>query len=213
MTALKHKARPKVFDVTSPDKAAADSTSRPLIVGNRPLLQDPMMVVPEAPGDNLKTAPPLKPEISRPAPSKVLIQPIIDETSDGAAGEPTDAGSTAKVTRSPSVIDPSPQSAGKPVSAPPAAELEPAATGKTPDEEVAAKDEAELKHAADLENLVESKQYFLPINAVEHRRSRRSALAGILLVVVLAMALADIALDAGLVSFGHIQPLTHFFHN
>jgi hypothetical protein len=38
-------------------------------------------------------------------------------------------------------------------------------------------------------------------------------LLGILLVVVLAVAWVDIALDAGLVEIGNVKPMTHFFSN
>jgi hypothetical protein len=38
------KSAPKVFDVGKPSKAAPSSTAKPIIVSNRPVLQDPMVV-------------------------------------------------------------------------------------------------------------------------------------------------------------------------
>lgn len=80
-------------------------------------------------------------------------------------------------------------------------------------------DEEEAKAAAQAEEeaktrkLIESKQYFLPLNAVEHRKTARFAALGILLALILAVAWVDIALDAGLIHLGGIKPVTHLFTN
>jgi hypothetical protein len=75
----------------------------------------------------------------------------------------------------------------------------------------------EAKQQADrdaaIQKLVNDKQYFLPINAVEQRRSKRFVALGVLLSVVLLLAWGEIALDAGLIDVPGVQPLTHFFSN
>jgi hypothetical protein len=81
------------------------------------------------------------------------------------------------------------------------------------DAEVAEAEEAIAKQDAALEKLVESKQYFLPINALEKRRTKRFVVLGVVLALVLAAAWADIALDAGLITIHGIKPVTHFFSN
>jgi len=81
--------------------------------------------------------------------------------------------------------------------------------------EAAAKAEAEkvALHDAEIQKLVDSKQYYLPINAVEKRRSKRVVALGIFLSLILAAAWLDIALDAGLVQLDSVKPVTHFFSN
>lgn len=61
------------------------------------------------------------------------------------------------------------------------------------------------------EKLVESKQYFLPINSAEKRRSKRFVITGVLLSVLLLLAWFNIALDASIIKIDGIEPVTHFF--
>jgi hypothetical protein len=80
-----------------------------------------------------------------------------------------------------------------------------------PDEEAEAAKQAEAD--AKIRKLVDSKKYFLPINAVEQRRSARIAAVGAVLAIILAVAWVDVALDAGLIHLGNIKPVTHLFSN
>jgi hypothetical protein len=66
------------------------------------------------------------------------------------------------------------------------------------------------KHQAAIDKLADSQQYYLPINSVEKRRSQRFIGLGILLSLLLVVAWADVALDAGLISLSNI-PHSHFF--
>lgn len=74
-------------------------------------------------------------------------------------------------------------------------------------------EDKEAKHQALIEKLADSKKYYLPINMVEKRRSKHVAIAGIILSLLLIVAWADIALDAGLIHVNGIKPVTHFFSN
>lgn len=67
------------------------------------------------------------------------------------------------------------------------------------------------KTTGNVDKLIESKKYFLPINSVEKRRSKRVVAFGILLSLLLIVAWIDIALDAGLIEINGIKPVTHFF--
>lgn len=78
------------------------------------------------------------------------------------------------------------------------------------DAEEAAKQE---KHDAAIKKLVDSKQYFLPINSVEKRRSKRVMALGIILSILLVLLWIDIALDASLIEIEGVKPVTHFFSN
>jgi hypothetical protein len=77
----------------------------------------------------------------------------------------------------------------------------------------AVEDEEAIKAKADaeLQKLVDSKKYFLPINSREKQRTKRLLALGVLLSLVLIAAWFDIALDAGLLHIEGVKPLTHFF--
>lgn len=72
-------------------------------------------------------------------------------------------------------------------------------------------EKAKQEADAALQKLIESKKYFLPINALEKRRSKQFVALGIFLSLILIIAWADIALDAGLLHINNIKPITHFF--
>lgn len=73
----------------------------------------------------------------------------------------------------------------------------------------AAKEAAKLDEQA--EQLMESEKYFLPINSVEKRRSKRFVLLGVTISAVLLLAWVDIALDASIIQIEGVKPVTHFF--
>jgi hypothetical protein len=79
--------------------------------------------------------------------------------------------------------------------------------------EINAAAEAQAKHDEAIQKLVESKQFFLPINAVEKRKTKRFIALGVVCSLLLLLAWADIALDAGLVQIPGVKPVTHFFSN
>lgn len=67
------------------------------------------------------------------------------------------------------------------------------------------------QHEEEIEKLTESKEYYLPINTVEKRKSRRFVSLGVLLSLLLIIAWGDVALDSGLVGASYGIPHTHFF--
>jgi len=73
--------------------------------------------------------------------------------------------------------------------------------------------EAQKKQERDeeLEKLAESHKYYLPINQLERRRNKRATWIGAFVIIVLCVAWADVALDAGLVSVPGVKAPTHFF--
>jgi hypothetical protein len=75
------------------------------------------------------------------------------------------------------------------------------------------KDVAVEKAEAEVQKLILSKKYFLPIDTVEKKRAERFVAIGILLSLILGLAWLDIALDAGIVHLNSIHPVTHFFSN
>jgi hypothetical protein len=69
---------------------------------------------------------------------------------------------------------------------------------------------AEAAAAAKIADLVKQEKYVLPINAVERRRSKQIVVAGLLLIILLALVWLDLAADAGFIHMPGL-PLTHFF--
>lgn len=77
------------------------------------------------------------------------------------------------------------------------------------DQDLAEKKEAERQ--ANLDKIAAAKTYYLPINQVVRRRSKRIAVLGAVLIVVLGLAWLDIALDAQLITIPGVEAPTHFF--
>jgi hypothetical protein len=77
----------------------------------------------------------------------------------------------------------------------------------------ATKKAAEEKAAkeAELEKLIESKKYFLPINAIQLRRNKLQSILLFSILIILVLALLDFSLDAGLLKINGVHSLTHFF--
>jgi len=140
-------------------------------------------------------------------PKEETPEPIADEAKVEESKEESKATEPKKEESVPKPELPKPEAEAKTKDEPEV----PGAGEKNLEAEEAAKQEAEAKRQAELQKLVDSKKFFLPINSVEKRRSKRFVALGILLSVVLIVAWADIALDAGLIKVSNIKPVTHFF--
>lgn len=79
--------------------------------------------------------------------------------------------------------------------------------------DVAKRKEEDEKTArvAEQEKIIESKQYFLPISALEKRRGLERVVLLLVIVIMLALVWLDVTLDAGIIRLGGIHSLTHFF--
>jgi hypothetical protein len=182
----KKQSSPGIFDIAKPGKGGlpASSSGRPIIVSNRPLMRDPMMAEPQPDDDPapVETAQAAKPS------QKLVIEPLHGDTQPEPAPE--------------SVPEPVPDVAVKPEDIPGVPQ---ASEEREVDTELA------RKHAARLQKMIEEEEYFLPIKTVEERRSRKVAIFGILLILVLAAAWYNTALDAGLLPNTYNLPHTSFF--
>lgn len=235
------KSAPKVFDVAHPGKSKPSATSRPIIVSNRPILQDPMVSL-NVPSD-------VAPTDGKPSPAavKVTIEPLetteepkddkADKTIAELAAE-AENGADKSTDVTPKKEDEKPaDDAPKATEADAAAEKDTKASEATKSDESAntadsspdsksdesqpaedskdAKETAELEAAAkkleEINSLVESHEYFLPINAVERHRSKMVAVFGLVLILALGALLVDLLLDVGFIRLGGVHSLTHFF--
>lgn len=182
--------KPKqLTDVATPGdgKIKASSTSRQIIIKHQNV-QDPM-VMPEGAKSNLDVAV----KATSPNAKKMVISPI---HSDVVATADDD------------VISP-PQ---EPKPLPP----EPAEVPTPPEEQVEATvpfgvAEPVQDQTDTVDKLVADETYFLDITTREQRRSKRSALIGTIVIVVLVAAWHNVALDANLLPNIYNIPHTSFF--
>ncbi|HSX06657.1 MAG TPA: hypothetical protein VLG92_02980 [Candidatus Saccharimonadia bacterium] len=77
-------------------------------------------------------------------------------------------------------------------------------------EEIAAA-EAKAKRDLELEQVITSGKYHVPINAVQRRRSRMHILLLCVIGAILVVVLVDVVIDAGFVKLPVSLPHTHFF--
>lgn len=169
-------------------------------------------------------APALEPAVpmESPAPAETAAQPEVAKEPEAPAVPPAAVDAAADVPSPTASVSDTPAPAAQEEPAP-SVETSADGTETTPDDkqlapnkalEDAKKKEEEQKAArqAELEKVIESKQYFLPIRSAEARRGLRVALLLLLLVLVLALVWLDIALDAGIVHIGGLHSLTHLFN-
>lgn len=202
----------RIMDIAKPggQGAATAATSRPVLVSNRVLIQDPM-VKPDTADTSAETLP-----ASPDKPVKVVVKPIsppeqsesdklgpltiaikADTDADGVVDKPREA-SAEPAAPSPSAAEPAPTS-------------EPGPPSRKPEETAAAKLQADQLAADEIDELIESKAYNLPIETAENRRARLVTIVGVLLILILAAAWLNVALDAGFITIPGVEPLTHFF--
>ena len=198
----------KIIDVAHPGDSAPSPNSKSVIITHRPTIQDPMMNAAEKPADTEDSTEPAAPsDVAHSA--HTVLQPL-------TAPEPAEE-SEPEVEAEPKTEEP------KPAEKPETDAKPPEASGTGTDAklgtkdiqteaQMAASDDAETKRQADLQVLVDSKKYYLPINTLETKRTKQFVLVGVLLSLILIIAWADIALDAGLIHIGNLKAVTHFFN-
>jgi len=233
------KIRKHIVDVQAPGTTAPPATSKPVIVTNRPLLQDPMVTATAAdqPPDEDEAKPAVNQPADTPAPThEAVIKPLVNAAADDdpastdsnqsddenkseqdrpAEDQPDTAASVESAPATETVEEKDDVAAAQ-VSTDEASEAAPAPDG-TPKPPAAKQAEAEAaakaKHEAEIQELVDSRRYELPIRATEQQKSKRFVLLGTVLAVVLIIIWLDVALDAGIIKLGGLKSLTHFFSN
>lgn len=193
-------------DVGHPGKSAPSATSKPVLVTNRPVLKDPMVVDEGVKSEDAQGnlshagAPKLQPLEQTPQNDTGQVEPPTATKQPAATKAPAEEKPPAKET--PGAAPESPEAALEP-------DQDQDKIQKNNDQEAA----KQARHDAEIQRLIDSRKYELPINAVEKRKAKHFVVLGFLLAVLLAMAWADIALDAGLVHVDGVKPVTHFFSN
>lgn len=209
------------MDVSHPGTSSPSDTSKPVIVGNRPILKDPMVVEVTDNKDENSAKTSTKETVLQPSSAPELMpeaadKPVTELEVDEKKLEAEKSAPPVPVEETP---PPEPTEEEKPTEnedkPAPADDLAatPEDKQKTPGELDAATDAENAKRDESIQKLIDSKKYYLPINSVEQRRSKRFVAAGVLISLLLMAAWINIALDAGLIELDGVKPLTHFFSN
>lgn len=263
----------KVIDVKAPEEVKANASSRPIIVNNRPLAQDPMMasdtsetasapplvghherkIMPlsendkedsnEADAANGESGPTASELVSkleaRNAKSKAVLGGRVsdDKVDEKAEASEAQSSSTSEASGAEDAsqaddnaddkktdtsaaetkTEPTEEKAGDGASdstdsssdESQSSEQKPAEKKSEADNE--AELEAEAKRQAELDELVESGKYFVPINQVRKRHDRR--LLAALIIILLAIVAVDLLYDSGVLKSSGFTYHTHFFHH
>ncbi len=198
----------KVFDVAHPGESMPSATSRPVIITGRKPAGDPR-VSPvgdkkeESNDENQETATDTGDDsgMIMSAPKKNRIEPL-HTTITTEEDEAEDMPETQEESDDPKSADSTEEEDATQEIAEVASEV---STKKQTQAEQAKKQEETEKKQAEIEALVNNKQYFVPINAVQKQRSMRFTLL-ILIIVLLAIVGVFAAVDAGLVDIGIDAP-------
>ncbi len=164
----KRSQKPKVFDVTKPGQTPADATSRPIIVGHKKTIDDPMVVVEDV-DTNQGEAPPSKK--SKP---EFVINPSNEEIE--TPDSPTDT-----VPEEDTIIEPASE---ENVGANSAVVNDLVGDVGTKNDQKIADQEAR-KYAEKINGLVNSKKYFVKTRVPKSKRHLRLVVLLILLVATL----------------------------
>jgi hypothetical protein len=206
-------AEPTAPVADKPVPATEAAKGPPALITKRALMKEPTAQAASQSDEVIQSAEPMI--------MKTAGKPTIEPT--GAVTKATIEASDQAITQVPAETPAAPAPAEtehKPAPTPAPAEdkeeeAKPDSDDEKPEQTAEAIEEAEAakqaEHDTAIQKLVDEKQYFLPINAVEKRRSQRFILLGILLSVVLAFAWLDVALDAGIISLNVNLPHTHLF--
>lgn len=205
-----------ISDVEHPGKTAANPTSKSIIIKNGPIIKDPMVVEDTATKPDDDTT---QNVVKAGGSSKIKLQPLPTSDSSEAIKDIPAADSSTKIddedkpTKDSAPEKPVEETAGVPKNDT-ASESPNVSTAKptnSPAEEEVAEASRKAEHDANLQKILDSKTYYLPINAVEKRKTKRFVLLGITLSIFLILVWINIALDAGLIEINGISPLTSFF--
>jgi hypothetical protein len=191
--AEKAKDPKQVMDVSKPGKTAANATARPVIVGHRSIVQDPMVNAAEEANPDVPKEEPA-PTVT-PAGKKV-ITPI---------SEPENPADEEAVQESEQPAESAEQAAEAPVDSTDGESSETAVVDAVADQVGAKKKEEQLseeekKKQEALDKLVAEKKYFVPIGKAHHKSRKTAPIVLLVLLLLVAGGLA--AVDAGVLDIG-----------
>lgn len=199
MATTKGEKDKQVMDVSKPGKSAPDASAKPIIVGHKPMVQDPMVNVEVANGEDESTDEEAKAEGPISPISKKVIAPIVQEE-ESKESESSDA--PTPVTETPSG-EPKVEDNNEVADSTDTAVVE-AVIDQVESKQPEGPNEEERKKQEELDKLVAEKKYFVPIGKA-HRSSNRLRLVLIMLFFVAFIGLV-LAIDAEIIDVGITLP-------
>lgn len=199
----------QVFDISKPGQTAAAATARPVIVNHGPMLKDPMMSN-QTEADNPDKKQESEAVQTTPSENRKVIDPPSDagetegSTTNNSASTKTDDKNASVQNASEGKADKStdtPQ-ASKPDSS--TAILD-AVVGQDTAKKKNEPTKEEVARIAELEKLVESKQYYVKVKSSAKKRHARWLVVVVLIAVIIAGVY--LAIDAKLINIGLTLPL------
>lgn len=172
---------PPVFDVSKPGKTAAEPTSRPIIVSHKPMIKQDPMVAPTEESSEKPLSPKKEANIS---PVSSDVEEEKPKNQDEVVTEDTKEGENTANTSDSGAID----------------ALADEAESKKKDKKA---DEDAAKKAAEIQNLVQSREYNLPIHDAGYGgKGFFNTFLTVLLILLMLGTLFVLAVDAGLIKVG-----------
>jgi hypothetical protein len=221
---------PNITDVSRPGKTAPSASARPLLVTNRPVLaNDPMIVDGAKPAEPTavtamthragRTIEPVTPseQSAEAQPAGEVSKPLTDAPELPIDVKDPEPSTPAASKLEPPVVSSQPEPAKpnpKPFDSPaPSVDTITTDDAESTDEDVTVSQAqaAEDLRLQELEKLVDSGTYQVPINALQRKRSRMFVAAMCIVALVLALLLLDALLDANLINLPVNVPHTDFF--
>lgn len=189
----------KSMDVSKPGEVTPDATSRPIIVGHKPMIQQDPMV---SPAENQDTPP----EVAENTEKKVTShsEKVVQPPSVSAdAAEVADPKPEEPEAKSPEESENSDDAA--PVSDEAAIVDAVAEQAKANKKNSGEPTEEDKKKQAEITKLIEEKKYFVPLKVASHKRNSRVSI--VFLLLLLLVAGAYLVADAGLIDPGFNLPI------
>lgn len=202
----------KVFDVSKPGESLPSASGRPIIVTHKPGASDPM-VSPAELNDEEKESEEPKTELGSPSSRKLRIEPLHtsedrDQEADSNNKQDDSAVSSEATPKDDADYDEKKTEPKDEVAeaSEEIADIAGEVTTKKDAQNEADKKEAEkVKKQAEIEAFIENKQFFVPINAVQKRRSLRMVIVCIVFIVLALVGVLAL-LDAELLDIGIVPP-------
>ncbi len=200
----------KILDVSKPGKTPPASTSRPIIVTNRPMVKDDTVTSSDKTDDESKTSqkPDDKPLVK--SESKVIAplnpdasedKPTEDKSKKAESTSKSDAQTTEKSTDTPAE-ESEKSEVGNETTA-----TEQIPGGRAEQQKQAEMSEAEKAQKDKTDKLIAEGKYAVPIGHIKRNRRARKVLTILLLVVLLGIVAADLLVDAGIIQTNIKPPI------
>ncbi len=221
-------SRPMIGLVTSigspsDDQTTQDDSVSPANPPSAPVLPSQSkrtLIVPISDSGDKETTPANNPAATETAQTAPKVEPLTQSPKeDDPADTPKDDTATITSDSEAEIPKPSEESQEKAADKPNADEAdpeddEPANKGEKPNpetEKAIAEAAAAAKREREVEDLIDSKHFYVPINAVARKREVKHSAFMTVIVLLLAIVLIDLMLDSGLIFLAEKIPHTHFF--